>query len=282
MLIWILDSESGVKLLYKSLRDFKIDGDISSGFLTVFRQFFMIEFSEEIESIELGGLRWIYIYENKYKLLFIAADNKRNTTAIMRNRLEVIKNAFIKEYKHVWEKRGKTWDGNIRTFHPFLETIEDYYSQWEKVETIVPLANFFDVLGIFQNIFITIRNIIEKRMYSKSREAILEKIETSLLTINKSKKIQNKCELENISFSTEEWITIVDSNLINCDKEAVIDYLKKILSILVNSIKSEKGAIKCLKYFREEGIFPYILNNIELLRDLNLDMFLLNLFLLIG
>lgn len=281
MLIWILDSESGVKLLYTSLRDVNIDGDISSGFLTVFRQFFMIEFSEEIESIELGGLRWIYIYENNYKLLFIAADNKRNTTAIMRNRLEVIKNAFIKEYKNVWEERGKTWDGNIRTFYPFLETIENYYNQWEKVETLVSLADFFDVLGIFQNIFITIRNIIEKRMYSKSREAILEKIEASLIAMNKSKKFQNRCELENITFSTEDWITIVDSNLIDCDKEIVIEYLKSILSILVNSIEIKKGAIKCLQYFREEGIFPYILNNIELLRDLNLDMFLLNLFLLI-
>jgi len=281
MLIWILNSESGQRILYKSFNDADTDGDISSGFLTVFRQFFMIEFREEIESIELGGLRWVYILQTEYNLLFIAADNKRNTAEIMRNRLEVIKNAFIKEFKPIYEKRNKSWDGNIRVFQPFLETIENYYNQWEQVETLVPLAEFFDVLGIFQNIFITLRNIIENRMYSKSREHIFDNIEESVNNMNKSEKFQKKKDLEDISFSIEEWITIVDSNLVECDKELVIDYLKNILSIIVHSIESEKGVTKCLQYFREEGILTYILNNIDLLRDLNLEMFLLSLFLLI-
>ncbi|MBD3212512.1 MAG: hypothetical protein GF311_07885 [Candidatus Lokiarchaeota archaeon] len=281
MLIWILDSESGVKLLYASLRDAKIDSDISSGFLTVFRQFFMVEFREEIESIELGGLRWIYIIESSYKLLFIAADNKQNPTKIMRNRLKVIKNAFIKEYTYVWKKRNHSWDGDITIFTPFLDTIKNYYTQWEKVESLIPLADFFDVLGIFQNIFIALRNIIEQKMYSKSRQNIFEKIEKSVEDINSSERFQNKHEFEHISYSTEEWITIVDSNLLDCDKKLVIEYLKSILSIFINSIESEKGTSKCLKYFHEEGIYPYILNKVDLLRDLNLDMFLLNQFLLL-
>jgi len=57
--------------------------------------------------------------------------------------------------------------------------------------------------------------------------------------------------------------------------------LKNILSIIVNSIESEKGIPTCLKYFWEEGILGYILKNMDLLKDLNLEMYLLNLFLLI-
>ena len=42
-----------------------------------------------------------------------------------------------------------------------------------------------------------------------------------------------------------------------------------------------KGKNLCLKYFSEERVYSYIYNNMELLRDLNLNMFLLELFLLI-
>jgi hypothetical protein len=193
----------------------------------------------------------------------------------------VIKNAFIKEYAHVWNKRNHSWDGDITIFTPFLDIIRNYYAQWEKVESLIPLADFFDILGIFQNIFITLRNIIEERMYSKSRQNIFHKVEKSVEEINSSERFQNKHELKHISYSTEEWITIVDSNLIDSDKELVIEYLKSILSIFITSIESEKGTSKCLKYFHEEGIYPYLINKVDLLRDLNLDMFLLNQFLFI-
>ena len=281
MIIWIVESDSGIKLLYKSFLKTDADEDIVSGFLTAFNQFSMMEFKQSIDSIEMGGLRWSYIVEPKYNLLFVAASTKEMKTEILKTRLDVIKNAFIKEFDPVWEKKGHNWDGNINIFLPFLKLIEDYYNQWEEVETLTQTADFFDILGIFQNIFIMLRDIIEKKMYSKSKNEILNHINS----VYESFQIQDACvnepELKNISFSKESWFDIIDINLIKCDKELVITSLKYLLTQVVNVLKEIKGDNLCLKYFREEKVYRYIFNNMVLLKDLNLDMYLLELFLLL-
>ena len=94
MIIWIVESDSGIKLLYKSFLKTDADEDIVSGFLTAFNQFSMMEFKQSIDSIEMGGLRWSYIVEPKYNLLFVAASTKEMKTEILKTRLDVIKNAF--------------------------------------------------------------------------------------------------------------------------------------------------------------------------------------------
>jgi hypothetical protein len=281
MIIWIVESESGVKLLYKSFLKTDADEDIVSGFLTAFNQFSIMEFKQSIDSIEMGGLRWIYIVEPKYNLLFVAASTKEMRTDILKTRLDVIKNAFIKEFNPVWKKKGNNWDGNINIFLPFLKLIEDYYNQWEEVETLTQTADFFDILGIFQNIFIMIRNIIENKMYSKSKNEILDHVEKAYQTYQDQESCKEEPELKNISFSKESWFDIIDINLIKCDKELVIDSLKYLLSQVVNILREVKGDNLCLKYFREEKVYSYIFNNMELLKDLSLDMYLLELFLLI-
>lgn len=281
MIIWILNSESGVKLLYKSFLKTDADEDIVSGFLTAFHHFSMIEFHQSLESIEMGGLRWIYILEQEYNLLFVAADNKRVKTAMLMGRLNVIKNAFIKEYEQVWKKKGKKWDGNLNVFAPFLKTIEDYYNQWEQAETLTDVADFFDILGVFQQILITLRNILENKMYSKSKTTVLNHIEETYNSLKNREEFKNQSELTNISFSKKAWFNFSDIDLIKCNKELVIKYLKSILIEIVNALKEAKGKNLCLKYFNEEGVYAYIVSNMRLLKDLNLDRFFLEHFLLI-
>ncbi|MBA7514467.1 hypothetical protein ES705_06497 [subsurface metagenome] len=281
MIIWIVESDSGIKLLYKSFLKTDADEDIVSGFLTAFNQFSIMEFKQSIDSIEMGGLRWIYIVEPKYNLLFVAAGTKEMKTEILKTRLDVIKNAFIKEFDPVWEKKGHNWDGDINIFLPFLKLIEDYYSQWQEVETLTQTADFFDILGIFQNIFIMLRNIIEKKMYSRSKNEILDQINLVYESYQNQDACKNEPELKNISFSKESWFDIIDINLIKCDKELVINSLKYFLTQVVKVLKEVKGDNLCLKYFREEKVYRYIFNNMVLLKDLYLDMYLLELFLLL-
>jgi len=102
MIIWILNSESGIKILYKSFLKTDADEDIVSGFLTAFHHFSIEEFHQSLESIEMGGLRWIYILEPKFKLLFVVADVKEVKTEILMGRLNVLKVAFLKEFEKVW------------------------------------------------------------------------------------------------------------------------------------------------------------------------------------
>jgi len=281
MNIWVLDSESGTKLLYKSFLKTDADEDIVSGFLTAFHHFSMIEFQESLDSIEMGGLRWVYILEDNYKLIFVAADTRDTKTELILARLNVVKNAFIKQFNSVWEKRGHNWDGDINIFLPFLNEIEDYYDQWEEVEGLAKTADFFDILGIFQKILIMLRNVIDNKMYSKSRNSILNKIEELYNTFITPKDIKSSDELKNITFSKESWFNLIDINLIKSDKDLVIKSLESIISGIVNILKQIKGKNACFKYFSEEKVYAYIFNNLKLLKDLKLDLFLLEKFLLL-
>jgi len=281
MIICILNSDSVIKLLYKSFLKTDADEDIVSGFLTAFHHFSVEEFHQSLESIEMGGLRWIYILEPKFKLLFVAADIKSVKTEILMGRLNVIKQAFLKEFEPVWIKKKHSWDGNMNVYLPFLKVIEDYYGQWEEVESISQVADFFDILGVFQQIFILLRNILEKKMYNKSKHLILDRMQKVYNKFRKEEVYKLQPELENITFSKEAWFNIIDINLLKCEKEVITKYLKSILRETVSILKEVKGKNLCLKYFNEERVYSYIYNNMELLNDLNLDMFFLELFLLI-
>ncbi len=281
MIIWILNSDSGIKLLYKSFLKTDADEDIVSGFLTAFHHFSMEEFHQSLESIEMGGLKWIYTLEPKFKLLFVAADVKSVKTEILSGRLYVIKEAFLKEFEPVWIKKKRSWDGNMNVYLPFLKVIEDYYGQWEEVESISQVADFFDVLGVFQQIFIMLRNILENKMYTKSKDLVLNQVEKAYTKLKKQEEYKQQPELENITFSIESWFNIIDINLLKCEKEVITKYLKSILYETIHILHEVKGINLCLKYFREERVYSYIYNNMDLLKDLNLDMFFLELFLLI-
>jgi len=281
MIIWILESESGIKLLYKSFLKTEADEDIVSGFLSAFHQFSMVEFKEALESLEMGGLRWIYILDPAYHLLFVAADTKDVKTEILMGRLNAIKNAFVEEFKSVWLNREKSWDGNVNVFLPFLDVVEAYYKQWAEVEAINQVADFFDILGIFQQILIMLRNILDNKMYSKSKINVLSQIEEQYLSLIKQSRFENEPDLENISFSKELWFDIIDINLIKCDQELVIKYLKSIVTLIIDSLAEIKGKNSCFKYFHDEGIYAYIYNNMQMLKDLNMDRFVLEKFLIL-
>ena len=281
MIIWVLDSESGIKLLYKSFLKTDADEDIVSGFLTAFHHFSVEEFHQSLESIEMGGLRWTYTLEPKFRLLFVAADNKNIKTEIIKGKLNVIKNAFIKQFKSIWDKRGETWDGDLNVFSPFLSTLEDYYHQWEEVENVTQIADFFDILGIFQQILILLRNIVEKRMYSKSKIVILDRIDANYVKISQQDEFKEQDELNNITFSKDSWFNLIDINLIKCDKEIVINFLRSMVKCVVRILMEVKGKNNCLKYFSEEKIYAYLYNNMNLLKDLALDMYFLETFLIL-
>jgi len=169
----------------------------------------------------------------------------------------------------------------MNVYLPFLKVVEDYYGQWEEVESINQVADFFDILGVFQQIFIILRSILENRMYHKSKNIVLQKIEKVFKEFREQEKFKNQTELKNITFSKESWFNIIDISLLKTEKDIVIKFLKSILTEVVKTLKEVKGKDLCLKYFSEERVYSYIFNNMDLLKDLKLDMFLLGLFLLI-
>ena len=279
MNIWILDSDSGVTLLYKSFMDLPVNEDLVSGLLTALNQFTIMEFKQGLESIDMGGLRWVYIMEKEANLLFVAAGPKDLHAEILRARLNVIKQAFIQEYFSEKEKPKKKWNGNVETYLPFKKIIDQFYSDWLAAETISTIAEFYDILGIFQQIFFDVLATIQKiPIGSKGR--VYNKIEKMFENYKNNEYVKNNPELSKISFSRDSGINIITINPNNCDMVVVEKQIINLLRRVINEIKNEIGQNESLKLFLEENVLNYILNNIDMLHKLNLDKFLLQLFLL--
>ncbi|MEJ2293616.1 MAG: hypothetical protein P8Y23_02490 [Candidatus Lokiarchaeota archaeon] len=280
MNIWILDSESGITLLYKSYLALPLDEDLVSGLLAALNQFTVFEFQEGIESIDMGGLRWVYLEDKELKLLFVAASEKTVSSNILKARLNVIKQTFIAEYASDKEEWKALWKGNTDHFNPFKKVIEEYYSQWLTAENITTIAEFYDILGVFQQILNLLINLIEAHMIQDKKERIYLRIESMFQNYLSHEYVKLYPELSKFSFNTNTGINIINIDPTNCDMLVVEKQIINLIRRIVELIKIEEGYQKSLIYFIEENIFEYLISNMALLSELNLFKFLLRLFLL--
>ena len=276
--IWILESDSGITLVYKPYMDLPINEDLVSGLLTALNQFTIVEFKQGIESIEMGGLRWVYILDKETNLLFIGADSKEVTTDTLRSRIDVIRHTFIQQFagsKSSW--KGK-WTGNVEIYKPFEKVIDEYYTQWKQAEKITTVAEFFDMLGIFQQILNLLINVIEGRF--KKKKKIYQRIEEMFKNYSESEVVLKNPELGSITFERKIGINVIGINPMNCDMLVIEKEIINLIRRITEALKEEEGYYPCLKYFVEENIFDYLISNFSLLTDLNLFIFLIKLFLL--
>ncbi|MCK4480384.1 MAG: hypothetical protein KAV01_07640 [Candidatus Lokiarchaeota archaeon] len=280
MIIWILNSDSGIKLLYKSFLKTDADEDIVSGFLTAFHHFSVEEFHQSLESIEMGGLRWVYILDKETNLLFIGADSKEVSTDTLRSRLDVIRHTFIQQYAKEKNRWGSKWAGNVEIYKPFEKIIEEYYTQWKQAERITTVAEFFDMLGIFQQILNLVINVIEGHLSKKKKNRIYKKIDDMFQNYSQLEIVKKNPELSSITFQRKTGINIINIDPMNCDMVIVEKQIINLINRLVEILKDEEGFFTSIKFFIEENIFDYLISNFSLLNDLNLFIFLIKLFLI--
>jgi len=278
MNIWIVEANSGCTLLYKAFMELLIDEDLVSGLLTALNQLTQVEFKGKgIESIDMGGLRWVYVEDKDTGLLFIASATKDVQPEMLRARLNVIKQSFYSEFQNDGKKFK--FNGNVEMFKPFKETIDEYYGNWLAAESVTTIAEFFDILGAFQQLFFDILAIVQHKLPELQQERIQRRIEKMFVNYRENDYVKQNAELSKISFSRESGINIITINPSNCDMYVVEKQLINLMKRIVATIKEEIGLIESVKYFVEEGIFDYLMSNITLLKQLNLDRFLLQLFL---
>ncbi len=280
MNIWIMESDSGITLVYKPYMKFPVNEDLVSGLLTALNQFTIVEFKQGIDSIEMGGLRWVYIQDKDTNLLFIGADSKGVSGDILRARLDVIRHTFIRQYANEKNRWGSKWAGNVEIYKPFEKIIDEFYTQWKQAEKITTVAEFFDMLGIFQQTLNLVINVIEGHLSNKKKGKIYKKIEKMFQNYENLEIVKKNPELCKINFQRKTGINIININPTNCDMLIVENQLINLIKKIVEILKNQEGFYTCLKYFIEENIFDYILSNFKLLNDLNLFIFLIQLFLL--
>ena len=275
-----MESDSGITLVYKPYMDFPINEDLVSGLLTALNQFTIVEFKQGIESIEMGGLRWVYIMDKGTNLLFIGADSKEVTAETLRARLDVIRQTFILQYAHEKNKWGSKWAGNVEIYKPFEDVIDEFYTQWKQAERITTVAEFFDVIGIFQQILNLVINVIEGHLPKKKKQRIYDRIEEMFKQYSNLEIVQKNPELSKISFVKNVGFNIIGIDPMNSDMYLVEKQIINLIRQLVEILKTEEGYFPSLKYFIEENVFDYLLSNFSFLNDLNLFTFLLQLFLM--
>ena len=280
MNIWILDSESGITLLYKAFMDLPLDEDLVSGLLAALNQFTVFEFQEGIESIEMGGLRWVYLEDKDLNLLFIAASEKNVNSDILKARLNVIMQVFIQQYIPDPELWKQSWKGNTESYLPFKDTIDEYYDQWIMAEKVTDIAEYYNILGVFQQILNLIMNVIEAHVPPGNKVKIYYQIDNMFKNYLSHDYVKNNEELRKFTFNRESGINIININPANCDMLVVEKQIINLIRRIVQMIKTEEGYQNTLRYFIEENIFEYLISNLSLLNELNLFKFLLQLFLL--
>jgi len=109
---------------------------------------------------------------------------------------------------------------------------------------------------------------------------ILGQVEKRYKDLGKKNEYKSHPELKSIIHSRENWIDIVDATLIKCDYKLLLKYLKDLILLIVSVMKGIKGKDLCFKYFSDGEIYVYILNNINFLKELDLEAFFFETFLL--
>ncbi|MHA1820332.1 MAG: hypothetical protein ACTSU2_01750 [Promethearchaeota archaeon] len=279
--IWIVDDKSGTAIFYHNFFGEKdLNPDLVSGLLSALHNFSEVELhSHGIESINMGGLTWVYLWEKDYNILFISCDEKNTDTNTLRVRLKIIKNLFLKEFNITSpEEWQKLWNGDVSKFKSFSKTVEDLIYQWKLAEQMVSKADIFDLIGVFQQILNLYVNIIKMNFFNQKFSEVMREIGNELNKLLETEEYAKDPELRKITLNEDAGWDVLSVNL---DKVNPL-LLQKILLVLTGKIKniiSEKlGHMLTLNYMSKE-IFPYILNNWELLMRLKLEKKLLQIFL---
>ena len=275
MFIWII--RDGILIASKSFLDLPVREDLVTGLLSALNTFIVTEFNESIESIEMGGLNWIYYYMEEEGLLFVAAEIKDVKIETVKSRLSFIKEDFMMEY--VKGKDWKDWDGNINIYEPFEEKIEKFYNHWMIAEGLETYADLFDIIGIFQQLLNLIHKLIETQIDSNKRDRIIKSVEFYTRNFKKRVDILYSEELQKISYSSEKGFNIFDIDPSKCNISIVKKQLMNYFAEIIRTIKKELGQELSLLYFNEQKIFSFIFKNLALLKKYQLGDYILQIIL---
>ncbi|MHA1150102.1 MAG: hypothetical protein ACTSR8_17855 [Promethearchaeota archaeon] len=275
MNIWIVDVERGIKLIYYSSENLPLNDNLISGLLSAINQLTMVEFKQPIESINMGGFKWIYLLDLDLNLMFVASDLISVSTETIKGRLLFIKDLFIRQF----EATINDWTGDVEQFKPFGDVIDNYYKQWSQAENMDILAKFYDIIGIFQQILNLVRNVIKNNTTGELQTDLYQSIDTLFEEFRNSPKNSGEPELTRIEFTRDSGFNIFNINPLNCDAIFVKNQLQKLVLDVISILKEKIGADTILSLFRKENLFNYIINNLVLIKELKLDNFLLQLLL---
>jgi hypothetical protein len=276
--IWIINQSTSTTVFYRSYSELAIDQDLVSGLLSALNTFSEVELkSNGISSIDMAGLRWVYLNRDETSLLLIAADDKSSNSEVMRSRLEIIYKMFIDSFqiKNDTMTSGKLIKVNL--FEPFKDTVDMLRQQWKQAEKAMGAAAMFDLLGIFQQIFNNFMQIVKVNFIGEKYDQLIDEIAQYCEKLKSSAVAEKYPELKNIEFDGNGW-SVINLNPIMLDEDILTRFLFNLLQHMKDVLMLKLKKMGLLFAFSRE-FFPYLLSQYELLERLKISKELLQIFL---
>ena len=269
--IWVVEKLGGRCLFHKSYGALKLDPDLLSSFLTGLNAFSEAELGDTgIESIEMGNMKWVYINWDNKVLLVAAADKTDNSTSL-HHQLNVICMNFLSQFGIDRNKDYfKNWGGNVTGFDQFEPTLDELIQSWDAVSKVTDIAKFMNYLEVYQQIFHAFAKVLPA-IKPEGREGLARKMNA----------LKNRLPLifQNISYANDGWNIL---SIIITANECTETVLSDGLQYLLKSFVTEMKAIFKEELFFEitkKLVYPKILADWIRIRELEIDTFLLEIFL---
>ncbi|MHA1267046.1 MAG: hypothetical protein ACTSRS_17540 [Candidatus Helarchaeota archaeon] len=267
--IWIIEKVGGRCLFNRSYGALKLDPDLLSSFLTGLNSFSEAELGDTgIESIEMGNLKWVYInWEGR--LLIVGAADKSDNTLTLLHQLEIISKTFIEQFG-IHENYFQDWSGNVTQFDQFTPKLDELINSWKAVSKVTDIAKFMNLLEVYQQILHAFAKVLPA-IKPEGRKKLTEKmnaLKTKLPPI-----------FHNISYGKIGWdILSIDVTAPECSEEVLRDGLQYILRTYVSEMKA---IFKEDLFFEiaKKLVYPKLLADWLRIRELEIDHFLLKIFL---
>ncbi|MHA1682883.1 MAG: hypothetical protein ACTSUE_18235 [Promethearchaeota archaeon] len=265
--LWIINKESSTTLFYRDYTEMKIDPDLISGLLSAFNNFSEVELNGVgIESINMGGLQWVYHNDTTREMLVIAADSKRLNPEVTRARLDVIHKMFVNQFGlKPGSLKGAMHVTQYQGFAGVLDTIRD---QWAQADIVMGAAELFDLLGVFQQIFNLIYAIVQNNFDIEQRANIIEEFKDYSQKLSKILDIEANPEFGKIEFDAEHGWSVITLDPTRLNKHELKKALFLISSHLRIVMVRNLGFSKTL-YLLSRELLPYIFSSWELLEILD-------------
>jgi hypothetical protein len=247
-----------------------LDPDLLSSFLTGVNAFSEAELGDTgIESIEMGNMKWVY--KNwEGKLLLVAAADKTEDTAALHHQIDVIRINFLTQYGIDKEKDYfKKWNGNVTMFNKFKGPLDELIRDWKEADRVTEIAHKMNLLEAFQQILHAFAKVLPS-IRPEGRPDLEEKmcrVKDSL-----------PAYFANIQYSPTGWdILAVNISDESCKEDALRSELEFLTRIFVSEMKS----IFAENFFEivKKLVFPKLLSDWSRIRELEIDAFLLKIFL---
>ncbi|MHA1143197.1 MAG: hypothetical protein ACTSRW_00495 [Candidatus Helarchaeota archaeon] len=267
--VWILDLKSGRNIFNRAYAKAVSDPDLLTSFLTA-----LYRFAEEIscspdqkarefkaiESIEMGGLKWVYIEDPN--LLFITAAEMDDSSNEIRAQLNVIKTNFNDKFEFVLDPEfSDNWDGNTSQFEVFTEKMDELYQDWKKAQKITKAAELMDVIEVYQQLLHLLSKVTHTIV--KGREKILDqKMETIKQLLPKSFK--------NVNYTEKGWdlltLNVFQQDIKEHELRKGLSQIFRFYVDLMREIFKDQ-----MKEIVSKLAFPYLKKDWDRIRKLDLD-----------